>query len=43
VQCLEKKPLFAKQNWFNAKRFYNECYKEIENHIEKDILKNFYT
>lgn len=43
VQCLEKKPLFAKQNWFNAKRFYHTCYKDIEQHIEKDILKNFYT
>lgn len=43
VQCLEKKPLFAKQNWFNAKRFYNECYKAIEEQIDDNILKNFYT
>ena len=43
VQCLEKKPLFAKQNWFNAKRFYNECYKAIEEQIDNKILKDLYT
>ena len=43
VQCLERKPLFAKQNFFNAKRFYNECYKFIENQIDEKILKDMYT
>lgn len=43
VECLEKKPLFAEQNLFNAKRFYNCCYKEIENQISKDVLKEMYT
>ena len=43
VQCLEKKPLFAKQNFFNAKRFYHECYEKIESQITDDILKNMYT
>lgn len=43
VQCLERKPIFAKQNWFNAKRFYHECYQAIENQIDIEILKNFYT
>lgn len=43
VQCLEKKPMFAKQNFFNAKRFYHFCYKELENTIDKEILKNLYT
>lgn len=43
VQCLEKKPMFAKQNLFNAKRFYHFCYKNIENNIDKEILKMMYT
>lgn len=43
VQCLNKKPLFAKQNFFNAKRFYNACYKEIENQISDEILNNMFT
>ena len=43
IQCLEKKPIFAKENFFNAKRFYYECYKEIENQISEDILKKIYT
>lgn len=43
VECLERKPMFAKQNFFNAKRFYHECYKEIESQIDKDVLKDMYT
>ena len=43
VECLEKKPIFAEQNLFNAKRFYHECYKEIENKIDKKILSDLYT
>ena len=43
VQCLEKKPMFAKQNFFNAKRFYHSCYKDFEKHIDNDILKMLYT
>lgn len=43
IECLEKKPVFAKQNLFNAKRFYNEVYKEIENQISDKILKDLYT
>lgn len=43
VQCLEKKPLFAKQNFFNAKRFYHSCYKDIESQIDEKILKDMYT
>lgn len=43
VECLHKKPVFAEQNFFNAKRFYNECYKEIESQIADDVLENMYT
>ena len=43
VECLEKKPIFAEQNLFNAKRFYHECFKEIENRIDDKIIKDIYT
>ena len=43
VECVERKPVFAEQNFFNAKRFYHECYKDIENQIDKDVLKTMYT
>ena len=43
VQCLEKKPMFAEENLFNAKRFYHSCYKQIEDQIDENILKSMYT
>ncbi len=43
VECLERKPVFAEQNLYNAKKFYHECYKEIENTISEKILKDIYT
>jgi len=43
VECLERKPVFAEQNFFNAKKFYNTCYKGIENQIGNKILKDMYT
>ena len=43
VQCLAKKPMFAKQNFFNAKRFYHSCYKDMEKNIDDEILKLLYT
>lgn len=43
IECLERKPIFAEQNLFNAKRFYNEAYKQIESQISDKILKDMYT
>lgn len=43
IECLERKPVFAEQNLFNAKKFYHECYKEIEGSISDKILKDIYT
>lgn len=43
IQCLEKKPLFAEQNFFNAKRFYHSCYKDIERYIDQSVIKTLYT
>jgi hypothetical protein len=43
VECKERKPIFTEQNFFNAKRFYHECFKEIENKIDNKILADIYT
>ena len=43
IECFKKKPIFADQCYFNAKRFYNECYKEIQDNIPEDILNTMYT
>lgn len=43
IECLERKPIFADQNFFNAKKFYNECYKDIEKQIDDEVLKQMYT
>lgn len=43
VTCLARKPIFAEQNLFNAKRFYHECFKEISNRIDKKVLADIYT
>lgn len=43
IECLGKKPLFAEQNLFNAKRMYHSVYKEIESQISDEIINNLYT
>lgn len=43
IECIAKKPIFAKQCLFNAKHFYHCCYKEIETQISKKILTDLYT
>lgn len=43
IECLERKPVFAEQNLYNAKKFYHEAYSEIENQISTKILKEMYT
>lgn len=43
ITCKAKKPVFAEQNFFNAKRFYHECFSEIENRISDKILTDIYT
>ena len=43
VECKAKKEIFAEQNLFNAKRFYHECYKDIENRITDKVLSDIYT
>ena len=43
IECVARKPVFAEQCFFNAKTFYNTCYKEIENHISEKVLIDMYT
>lgn len=43
IECKVKKPVFEEQNFYNAKRFYHECYKEIEPKISDKILSDMYT
>lgn len=43
VECWKKKQIFADQCFFNAKRFYHECYKDIEKDIPEEILNTMYT
>ena len=43
VECKARKPIFAEQNLFNAKRFYHECFAEIENRISEKVLSDIYT
>lgn len=43
IECLDKKPVFGEQNLFNAKKFYHECYAEIESKVSTKILSDIYT
>ena len=43
VECAARKPIFAEQCFFNAKRFYWECFASIEGQISKKILTDLYT
>lgn len=43
IECEARKPIFAEQNLFNAKRFYHEAFKEIESRIDDKILADIYT
>lgn len=43
VECKARKPIFAEQNLFNAKRFYHECFADIENRISEKVLSDIYT
>lgn len=43
VECIGRRPEFAKQNLWLGKYFYHECYKQIESTVNEDIIKNMYT
>lgn len=43
VECLERKPVFARQNFWLAQKFYNDCYKGIEKDISDKVLIDLYS
>lgn len=43
IECLSRKPVFKEQCFFNAKKFYFECFSEIESHISAKIFNDMYT
>ena len=43
IKSIERKPMFSEQILFNAKRFYNLAYKDIENQLGEDVIRNMYT
>jgi len=43
IETVNKKPMFTEQTLFNAKRFYHEVYKSVENDISEDIIRTMYT
>ena len=43
IECCEKKPVFAEQNLFNAKKFYHAIFREYEHLIDEKVLRDIYT
>lgn len=43
VQTVARKPVFAEQNWEYVKKFYNKCYKRIENDISEEIFAQMFS
>jgi hypothetical protein len=42
IECVERAPEHAEQNFEWCKRYYNEVYSLIENNISKEILAEHY-
>lgn len=43
IQTVAKAPIFSSQNWEYCKKYYNECYKGIENQIPEKVFANEYS
>ena len=43
IETLARKPVFAQQNWEYVKKFYNTCYKRIENDISDEIFGQMFS
>lgn len=43
IECLARKPIFAQQNLWNAKRFYHQIYAQMQKNIDDEILSTVYT
>lgn len=43
IETVAKKPVFAKQNWEYVKKFYDTCYKKIEEDITDEVLSEMFS
>lgn len=43
VECYSKKRVFADQNWEYVKKYYNTCYKKIEDDISEEALSEMFS
>ena len=43
IETYARKNVFAKQNWEYIKKFYNTCYKRIEDDISDEIFSEMYS
>lgn len=43
IETVARKPVFAKQNWEYIKKFYNHCYKKIEDSISEEIFGEMFS
>ena len=43
VETVSRKPVFADQNWEYVKKFYNRCYKKIEEDITEEALSEMFS
>lgn len=43
IETVEKAPVFAEQNWEYVKKYYNMCYKDIEDKVTDKILADAYS
>lgn len=43
IETVARQPVFADQNWEYVKKFYNKCYKRIENDISEEIFGQMFS
>ena len=43
VECYAKKPIFAPQAWEYVKKYYNTCYKKIEEDISEQVFSEMFS
>lgn len=43
IETVARKPVFSEQNWEYIKKFYNICYKKIEEDITDDVFSQMFS
>lgn len=43
IETVARKPVFKDQNWEYIKKFYNKCYKKIEEDITDEVLSEMFS